>query len=306
MAVVTFTRRQVLDMVPEFLTKRLAAWTERKAYPAEFGLSDDALGVLNNVLALRDGDVVKRSTYDLRSPYAIHRPLVDKAWGEIVAAGLAEPIDGGWRLRPRAIEIAEELSRRIRTYVRGLSLPAEPTRRAASDLERLAARVPKDAPRTELVRRVVPPVSEPKSEAITLTRGAQILWAYRDDCHIPAWQAKGYEGPVFEVLSFVWSSPPDVSFTKIGGHRTMDALTKAVAPRQVPAEVERSLDALVRRGDLTRDGQTVALTTQGQRSRDAIEDETDRRYFAIWDLDDGATARLGDDLRAIIDALPKA
>ena len=45
---------------------------------------------------------------------------------------------------------------------------------------------------------------------------------------------------------------------------------------------------------------------KGKAARDAIEDETDRRFFAIWQLDDAATARLGEDLRAVIDELPKA
>ena len=38
---------------------------------------------------------------------------------------------------------------------------------------------------------MAPEPDEPRSDAITLTRAAQILWAFRDDCHIPAWQAKG-------------------------------------------------------------------------------------------------------------------
>src|SRR5207245_5512620 len=120
-AVVTYSRRQVLDMLPEFLTKRLASFgPQRKAAAAEFRVSDDALGVLNGALAVRDGDVVKRSTYVFRSPYAVQRTLVETSWDEIVGAGLAEKIDGGWRVRPRALEIAEELGRRLRAHVRGL------------------------------------------------------------------------------------------------------------------------------------------------------------------------------------------
>jgi hypothetical protein len=293
-------------MLPEFLTKRLASFgPQRKAAAAEFGVSDDALGVLNGALAVRDGDVVKRSTYVFRSPYAVQRTLVETSWQELAAAGLADTMEGGWRLRPRGLEIAEELGRRLRTYVRGLPLPTEPTRRAASEVWRLAERVPQDAPRTELVRRLTPPPGEPASDAITLSRGAQILWGYRDDCHIPAWQAAGYEGPVFDVLSYVWSSPPDVTFTKIGGNRTFEDLAKALSARQPRADLERNVDALIRRGDVARDGDAVRLTTQGQHARDAIEDETDRRYFAIWDLEDAATARLGHDLRTVIDSLPK-
>lgn len=308
MAVVTYTRRQIVDMIPEFLTKRTVGFPgpQAKAAAAEAGLSDTAMGVLSAVLALRQGDLVARSRYAFRSPYAVRRPALEKAWTEIVGAGLAEPVDDGWRLRPRAIGIAQDVSRRLRAHIRALPLPAEPTGRAAGDLSHLAERIPPTAERTDMARRIPLPPEEPRSDAITLNRAATLLWTFRDDCHIGAWQAAGYEGPAFEVLSFVWSSPSDVSWTRIGGHRTIDDLAKALSPRQERADVERNVDALVGRGDLARNGDAVSITPQGQRSRDAIEEDTDRRSFAIWDLDDAVTARLGDDLRTVIDALPKA
>ncbi|MBI2773501.1 MAG: hypothetical protein HYX56_03300 [Chloroflexi bacterium] len=307
MAVVTFTKRQVVDMIPEFLTRRLATFGPKsKARAAELGISENALGQVNNVLVLRDGDVVKRSTYVFRSPYAVKRPLLEKGWTEIVAAGLASATADGWRVSPRALEIASDMSRRIRDHVRGLPFPAEPTKRAAKALWALAERVPASAVRTAQAKRVAPGPDEPASDAITLTRASQILWGFRDDCHIAAWQAAGYDGPTFEVLSFVWAGPGDISHTKLPAVGSIDALEKALAPRQDRADVERNVDALAKKGDLARDGDSIRITPQGQKTRDAIEADTDRRYFAIWDLDDAATARLGDDLRAVIDALPKA
>jgi hypothetical protein len=306
MAVMTYTRRQVLDMLPEFLTKRLATFEPvADAYAKEVGISRGALGVLNGMLSLREGELLERARVAWRSPYAAKRPALEQAWAEIVSAGLAEAVPEGWRLSTRAIEIARESTRRVRAHVRGLTVPRDETRRAAADLGRLASRILSDAERAARIRRIRPHADEPASDAVALSLAAGELWAFRDDCHIPAWQARGYDGPAFEVLSFVWSSPSDVSWTKIGGHGTLDDLAKALAPRQDRADVGRSVDALVRRGDLARDGETVTITPQGQRARDAVEEDTDRRYFAIWDLDDAATARLGDDLRAVIDALPK-
>lgn len=307
MAVMTFTRRQVTDMLPEFLTRRLATLGPKsKARAAELGLSENALGQINNTLVVRDGDLVKRSTFVLRSPYALKRPLLEQGWSEVVAAGLAEATADGWRVGPRTIEIGLDMSRRIRDHVRGLPFPAEATQRAARTLWPVAERVPTSAARAAQVKRLTPGPDEPPSDAITLTRAAQILWAFRDDCHIPAWQEKGYDGPAFEALSFVWAGPGDVSHTKLPAVGSLDALEKALAPRQERADIEKNVDALVKRGDVVRTGDTVGITPQGQRTRDAIEEETDRRFFAIWELDDAATARLGDDLRTIIDALPKA
>jgi hypothetical protein len=306
MAVMTFTRRQVTDMLPEFLTRRLATLPPKsKARAAELGMSENALGQLSNALVVRDGDLVKRSTFAFRSPYAVKRPALEQGWAEIVAAGLAEATADGWRISPQALEIATDMSRRIRGHVRGLPFPAA-TKRAADTLWPISGRVPADAGRTALVRRLAPDPDEPPSDAITLTRAAQILWAFRDDCHIPAWQEKGYEGPAFEVLSFVWSGPADVSYTKLPGVDSIERLEKALAPRQDSADIERNVDVLLRRGDVVREDGSIRITPQGQRTRDAIEVETDRRYFEIWDLDDAGFARVGDDLRAIIDALPKA
>jgi len=307
MAVMTFTRRQVTDMLPEFLTRRLATFGPKsKARAAELGISENALGQINNALVVRDGDLVERSTFAFRAPYAVERPVLEQGWAEVVAAGLAEATPDGWRVSPRALEIATEMSRRIRDHVRGLPFPAEPTKRAADTLWRIAERVPSSAARAAMTRRLAPGPDEPASDAITLTRAAQVLWGFRDDCHIPAWQEKGYEGPAFEVLSYVWSGPSDVAYTKLPAVDSIDRLEKALAPRQDRATIEKNVDALVKRGDTVREDGAVRITPQGQRTRDAIEEETDRRYYAAWDLDDAGFARLGDDLRTVIDALPKA
>lgn len=307
MAITTFTRRQVLDMLPEFLTKRLATFDPvADALAREIGISRSAVGILNGALTLREGDLVRRARTAWRSPYAVKRALVEQGYAELVAAGLAEVVPDGWRLRPRAVQLANESSRRIRAHVRSLPLPEAATRRVAAGLVGLAGRIPASAERAALIRRVRPSADEPASDAVTASLAANELWAFRDDCHIAAWQDAGYEGPAFEVLSFVWSSPADVTWTKIGGHGTIEDLAKALQTRQDRPDLERNVDALVGRGDLQSDGDAVRLTPRGKATRDAIEEDTDRRYFAIWDLDDAATARLGEDLRAVIDAFPKS
>jgi hypothetical protein len=305
MAVMTYTRRQVLDMIPEFLTKRLATF-DPTSFAAQAGLTRAGLGALNGALTLRDDDLVRRDRFAWRSPYAVRRKALEDGWAEVVTAGLADAVPEGWRLRPRGTQVALDSSRLVRSHVRGFAVPAEPIRRVAAQLRHLAERIPSGAERAARAARIRPDPGEPPSDTVTASIAGTELWSFRDDCHIGAWQDAGYDGPSFEVLSFVWSSPSDVTFTRIGGHRTIDELAKALAPRQDRGDVERNVDALVQRGDLVRDGDAVAITAQGQRSRDAIEEETDRRYFAIWDLDDAATARLGDDLRTVIDALPKA
>lgn len=304
MAVMTYTRRHVVDMLPEFLTKRSGAFgPDREALMKEAGISTDVLGILITSFILVDGDAVRFDRYAWRSPYVVKRPAVMEGWAKVVEAGLADAIGEGWRLRPRALEIAEAAQRKLRDHLRGLTLPQDPVRRAADALEPIADRIPAGARRAALVKKLRPKEDEPKADILRLNRSAAELWYFRDDCHIGAWQAAGYRGPVFDVLSHLWSSPADMSYTKLPGATSIDQLAKAMEQRQDRADVESAVQGLVDAGDVARDGDSVRLTPKGKAARDSIEDETDRRFFAIWMLGDAATARLGEDLRAVIDAL---
>jgi hypothetical protein len=226
-------------------------------------------------------------------------------WSHAVAAGLAEETPDGWKVSPRGLEMARTARRRLRDHLRSLALPADEVRRAADALAPIAGRIPADSEHAALPRRDPPSAEELKADIIRLNRAAEELWYFRDECHIGAWRDAGYEGPAFDVLSVVWGGRSDQSFTKLAGATTVDALAEAMKARQDRADVERNVDALVGRGDLARAADGVRLTEQGRRAREAIEDETDRRFFAIWNLDDAASARLGEDLRAVIDALSK-
>ncbi|MGH2377432.1 MAG: helix-turn-helix domain-containing protein [Candidatus Limnocylindria bacterium] len=304
MAVATFTRRQVVDMLPEYLTKRSAGFgPAREVLMKEAGVSADVVTTLSTGLIFVEGDKVRREMYEWRSPYATKRPSVLDGWSKVVEAGLADATPDGWRPRPQGIALAERAQRALREHLRGLPLPADAVRRTADALEPIADRVPSDARRAALARKLRPKDDEPGADALRLNRSATELWYFRDDCHIGAWQAAGYRGPIFDVLSHLWSSPPDMSWTKLPGATSLDQLAKALEQRQGRADVERAVQALVDSGDVAREGDALKLTPRGKVSRDAIEDETDRRFFAIWSLDQAATAKLGEDLRAVIDAL---
>lgn len=306
MAVMTFTRRQVVDLLPEFLSKRGIGYRPAgEPYARELGISWTALVILGGSFIDSDGEVIARAWYKRRSPYAIKdaRPAT---WAELAVAGLADVVPEGWRLTAKGSDVAAEHRRRVYRYLAGLPMPRQACERAARQLDHLARRIPAGAERAARASRVFGIHPEISSHMRSLSDAAQVLWAFRDDRHIAAWQSAGYGGPDLDVLSYCWSSPPDVTWTRIGGMRTFDELAKALEAKQDRADVERHVESLVRRGDVVRSGAEIGLTAQGQRSRDAIEEETDRAYFAIWDLDDGATATLGDELRAVIDALPKA
>lgn len=308
MAVMTYTRRQVVaDLFPEFLTKRSqGVLAVADAYAREVGVPRLTLVYLSTAWQLRESDVVARDRFTWRSPYATRTDAIDGHFRDLVAAGLAEPVTGGWRITDRGRAAVLEARRRTRARLREYDLPREAAERAASTTRHLADRIPADAERAHTVKRMPHTErDEPASAAVDLDRAVGELWSWRDDCHIGAWKAAGYDGPTVDVLTQVWTPPGDLAWATQAPRSTLDEVAKALEAKQARSDIEANVDALARRGDLARDGDSVRITAQGQRARDDIEAETDRRFFAIWDLDDAATARLGDDLRAVIDALPK-
>lgn len=305
MAVAAFTRRQVVDMIPEFLSKRgLGYRSQGEVFASQLGIGWTALVVAGGSVMDEDEGVVRMAWYRRRNPYVV-KDARPGTWAEVARAGLAEEIEGGWRLTPKGREAASEHQRRVLRYLAGLALPAEALSRAAATFASIADQVP-DTDRARRAKRWREIHPELPSAARGLSDALQILWAFRDDCHVAAWESHGYEGPAFDVLSYVWQGRGDVSWTKLPAAATMGDLTKALQARQDAADVGRHVALLLARGDLERDGDAVRLTEQGQRSRDAIEDETDGRYFAVWELDDREMAGLGADLRRVIDELPQA
>lgn len=289
MAVTTWTPKQVLDMFPELLTKSTRAFTPEPTLERELGPGWRTLPPPNALLLAQTG-VVSVARHRWRSPYAT-KDLWSENWERAVESGLAERANGGWRMTEKGRQAALRLRRAFSSYLAGLDLPKEPLRRAATTLEELASKLPPDAERGRLPRGMPLSPEEARSDFVRLRYAIQQLWGFRDDCHIAAWDAAGYEGPALDVLSQVWE-----------GIETIDEIAKALETKQERTDVERNVDELVRRGDITRDGEALRLTPHGKAARDAIERETDRRYFAGWPND--ALPRLGDDLRAIVDALP--
>ena len=97
------------------------------------------------------------------------------------------------------------------------------------------------------------------------------LWGARDDAYMAAWREADMEGPPLDVLSLLWS-----------GAGTSAVLSEALETKQTPQDIESSLTWLVEREYAQRDGDSVTLTPQGVMTRDDIENETDRVYFAGW------------------------
>src|SRR6266508_1404440 len=96
----------------------------------------------------------------------------------------------------------------------------------------------------------------------------------RDDAHNATWRAAAFDGPTFELLGRIWA----------GEAGTRAELIERVGGSQRPEYVERGLASLIAQGYVDAEGDALRLTPAGRASRDAIEAETDRIYFAPWSL----------------------
>lgn len=292
MAVSTWTHKAVVDLFPDFLNQRRRGFLPQgQALASELGVGWISLAYLNQAVTIAQDGVVTLARHRWRSPYATKDPWTP-AWNDNVSAGLATKAGGGWRIEQAGHAAVARLNGAARRYLAGLSLPAQETGRVRRALGELAAKIPADSERAMGQRRTAPSTEEAKADIVALEQAVLEVWSRRDDCHIGAWQAAGYEGPALDVLSQVWE-----------GESTLDGVAKKVEAKQEREDVERNVDALIQRGDLAREGSGLRLTPRGQAARDAIEAETDRRYFAGWPEGE-ELARIGEDMRALIAALP--
>ena len=117
---------------------------------------------------------------------------------------------------------------------------------------------------------------------VRLDDAAYNLWLARDDAHIAAWRSAGFEGPILDILSRLWS----------GEATTFADLSKLLEADQRPEDVWRGMNQLIMSGLIVRtearsDNGTffaapLTLTERGYLTRLAIEQETDHLYFTPW------------------------
>src|SRR5438093_3748511 len=168
MAVTVWTRRSVLDLLTKWSGARVRGHEPRTtALAAEYGITPTQLrGTL--VGSTRNGsEVASLDRYRWRQPYTT-RDLWSANWEALVAAGLAERAEGGWRVTPRGTEAIERLTTDVRAYLGSLHLPPLELRRATAVVLVLAERIPATAERTMAARRGWPLRVEARSDVARL------------------------------------------------------------------------------------------------------------------------------------------
>lgn len=297
----TDDRRALVDLLPQFLTRVLRDWSGMVPVLESARLDRPASFLLRALVEERDaGGMMTEAEMraDLFNPYSTIHPIVDTLptlveMGYVGQGGDRYAVTDAGRGVVTQVKVARD------AYLATLApIPATDLARLVGRLVEIAvglrdAPEPRAKPHQTRAWRVMPPAGA--APMVRLYGAVYALWMARDDSHNAAWRAVGFEGPAFELLSHVWS----------GEAMTLPALTEAVRQFQRPEDVTRGIERLMAAGYLTREGNVLQLTPLGTETRERIEAETDRAYFAPWPpLTPVEAAWLQTTLGAVIAGLP--
>ena len=269
----TVTRqRELHDLMEKFIGNRRRAFIPRsKQLAAELGVPEAILPFLQHLRQVADGDVVPLQRLRRRLCYSSREGWREKM-GELVSGGFAEKAGDDWRLTPRGMRAIEAVWSSVYDQLRALPLPKDVLRRTVATLDAVVGPATGDEyDRLTMIRRCAPAGGTSAEDAARIEQLFFETCVLLDDGHIHAWRGAGYRGPELDVLTKVWY-----------GANTREAVKKALSYSQAPEHVDAHIDELVARGDLSVDGDAIALTGQGRATRDRIEEETDRDGLARW------------------------
>jgi hypothetical protein len=188
------------------------------------------------------------------------------------SAGLISWAEGRWSLTAKGRVALDEFRRALDAHFASLSpIPSDELERAADLLEQAfratsTSAEPKTREHTPRAARYR--WQEPSSAMARLDAAIFGLWQVRDDCHVQAWRDAGLAGPALDILTKVWRNEA----------KTVEELS---GPARPEADTRAALQQLRDAGILVA-GDDLRLTTKGTGTRERIEAETDRYFFAPW------------------------
>jgi predicted transcriptional regulator len=99
------------------------------------------------------------------------------------------------------------------------------------------------------------------------------LYAYRDDCHLAAWQHTGLTATSMDVLTLIWKKET----------KSISDLMLKLSQRGHSEDVySNAVVGLRQLGFISGTRNSLRLSTTGQVFRDQIEQETDRYFYRPW------------------------
>jgi hypothetical protein len=289
----------LLPLFFAFMDRRRRGFAGLPALLAETGLSRPALFLLLRVAERPEGG----STADeLRpgAPYATRDPHLSRL-AEATERGFLARDGDRYRLTERGRATAARLEREGTAYLAALRpLPEDELARLADTLETIAAGLDREAigPEAHLLYAQRLAALAPESTAaplVRIERAVFALWMARDDAHIAAWRTARFPGPPLAVLTALWRGEAD----------SLADLQRLLAGTQDPADVEGFVEELIEQGYIGWKRGALEPTRAGYNVREAIEADTDDRYFRQWPpLDHATLAWTHDALARLVAALP--
>ncbi len=272
-------RRTIVEDLSLFLQIRRRDWSGLEAVLQQTHLTRPAFSLLRAL----EGETVPGQTLtlqrmqdDLFNPYATRFPFLEQL-PLLTEHGYLRQQNEGYCVTETGRVLTNEIESAARAYIASLQLsPSIPLPALAAALvERVhrAWQAPEPLIKAHQARtqRRLPVEGTP---ALVQVEWAILgLWEARDDAHMAAWRAYHFSGPVFDILSRVWSKEA----------HSLPSLVTTLEASQWPADVAQGILQLTQSGYIKVSGNHIELTEQGQTIRNHIEAETDRIFFASWD-----------------------
>lgn len=220
---------------------------------------------------------ISSATLRIRNPYT-NATLFTRRLSQFAARGYLIESETGYSLSDSGLAAARSLIAASNSALNQMALPAESTLAQCNQL-------------LEKIRQACLDSSEPHSKWCLLHNGSREsseghtlicsisqqlsdLAAWRDDCHLAAWQPYHYlHGSVWEVFTLFWR----------GEAKTIDDVTRICSEKRgiVQSEYHTAINELKMRGWLSvADDGVCTLTSAGYKTRQSAEDYTDEMFYA--------------------------
>lgn len=212
-----------------------------------------------------------------RSPYTNAYLLWEKRFQDMIENGVVVKTDSGYELTPQTIENYALVNTTFYTLLGDIAESLQ------TDLKKLAILLKQvtdaclnapNPPGTKLLQAVKSGTSGVAYNLLAeIDHYYDLLNAFRDDCHIAAWQPHQIMGYVWEALTFLWREEVN----------SLKTLTEKLQFRGYnDTDYANALKELVERGWLAQDDETYNLTPLGKQIRDEAEHLTDRYFYTPW------------------------
>lgn len=265
----------LVPLIPEFLTRRRVRFTFPLRVMEELGIDRPAFAFVVGGVALQPDEGSR--LVDIFNPYSTVFDNWNAAAAVARGAGLADEVGGRWHVTPKGRELATRVRREADAYLATLEpIPVADLAQLADLLSRALTAIERSGVPHDHIPRTARFIGDGRVPMVALESALFGLWQARDDCHMASWREGGFDGPTFDVLTHIWRTAAD----------SKEALAATVPQR--PEDVGAAVARLRREGLV--DPSRLAATARGQKTRQGIEDETDRRFFAPWPDEVGARA----------------